>query len=195
MLRSRLKQLGVRTMNRREFVGLAAVSPLVASAAGSNDAGTGKPYIVLPDSARSYQIGGGEARILVDTDRSGGAWWLGDFHSEPGRLSSLHIHHGADEQFYALEGVLSVWIEGRWHDLPAGGLAVVPRGVPHALGNRSKQSIRFLVSGNPAGFERFFADIEALARKLPYGTPAFFAELAKVYSKYDSALLGPPPGD
>jgi len=52
---------------------------------------------------------------------------------------------------------------------------------------------RFLASGSPAGFENFFPDIEATARPLPYGSPEFLAELAKVYTKYDSELLGPPP--
>jgi hypothetical protein len=50
-----------------------------------------------------------------------------------------------------------------------------------------------LNSGNPAGFERFIADIETTARHLSYGSPEFFAELKKVHTKYDSELLEPPP--
>jgi hypothetical protein len=50
-----------------------------------------------------------------------------------------------------------------------------------------------LNSGNPAGFERFFADIETTARRLPYGSPEFFAELMNVYKKYDTEMLGPAP--
>jgi quercetin dioxygenase-like cupin family protein len=73
----------------------------------------------------------------------------------------MHLHHSADEQFYALEGVISVWMDGSWHDLPPGGLAVVPRGTPQALGNRPKGS---LISGcRPAParaglFKRFSSD-------------------------------------
>jgi mannose-6-phosphate isomerase-like protein (cupin superfamily) len=179
-------------MNRREFVGFAALAPL-ASSAGLSASPTTKSLIVQPGSGRVYDIGGGEARILVDSQLSGGGWWLGNLRSNPGRLTSLHVHHSADEQFYSLEGVVSIWVDGSWHELQAGGLAVVPRGTPHALGNRSQESIRFLASGNPAGFEGFFADIEALARRLPYGAPEFFTELKNVYLKYDSELLGPPP--
>lgn len=72
-------------------------------------------------------------------------------------------------------------------------LAVVPRGTPHALGNHTKQAVHFLNSGNPAGFERFFADIETTARRLPYGSPEFFAELMSVYKRYDTEMLGPAP--
>jgi uncharacterized cupin superfamily protein len=84
-------------------------------------------------------------------------------------------------------------VDGGWHDLPPGALAVVPRGTPHALGNRTKQAVRFLNSGNPAGFEGFFADIETTTRHFPYGSPEFFAELMKVYPKYDTEMLGPAP--
>jgi uncharacterized cupin superfamily protein len=78
-----------------------------------------------------------------------------------------------------------------WHDLSPGALAVVPRGTPHALWNRTKQAVRFLNSGNPAGFERFFADIETISRHFRYGIPDFFAEVMKVYKKYDTEMLGP----
>src|ERR1700682_6717487 len=79
---------------------------------------TDKPSILLPHSARVYDIGRGEARILVGAEQSGGAWWLGNFRNDPGRLTSLHVHHSADEQFYALEGGVSVWVDGSWEDLP-----------------------------------------------------------------------------
>jgi len=41
-------------MNRREFVGYAALAPLVASAASLKGAPADKPSILLPDSARKY---------------------------------------------------------------------------------------------------------------------------------------------
>ena len=182
-------------MDRREFVGRAALAPLVASAANREAAHPDKPSILLPDTARVYDIGHGEARILVGAEQSGGAWWLGSFRNDPGRFTSLHLHHSADEQFYALEGTVSVWVDGSWHDLPPGGLAVVPRGTPHALANRSNQTVRFLNSGNPAGFERFFADVETTSRHFKYGSPEFLAEVMQVYRKYDTEMLGPAPQD
>jgi quercetin dioxygenase-like cupin family protein len=180
-------------MNRREFVGYSALATLVASAADLKGARADKPSILLPDSARVYDIGHGEARILVGAEHSGGAWWLGSFRNDPGRQTSLHVHRSADEQFYGLEGAVSIWVDGGWHDLPPGALAVVPRGTPHALWNRTQQAVRFLNSGNPAGFERFFVDIETIVRRLPYGSPEFLAELMKVYKKYDTEMLGPAP--
>jgi hypothetical protein len=82
-------------------------------------------------------------------------------------------------------------VKGQWEELPAGSVEVAPRGVEHALGNRSQQSVRFLVAGEPAGFEHFFADLEATVHRFSYGSPEFQGELASVYQKYDSKLLGP----
>lgn len=180
-------------MNRRRLVGLAALAPLASHSTDRKAAPPGKPLIVFLDSARVYDTGHGETRILVGAEQSGGAWWLGSFLSDPGRKTSLHVHFSADEQIYVLEGTLSVWLDGRWQELPPGALAIAPHGVPHALGNRSKHPVRFLVSGEPAGFERFFADIETTAHLFSYGSPEFLVALAKVYKKYDSELLGPPP--
>jgi hypothetical protein len=78
-------------MNRREFVGHAALAPLAASAANLEDARFGKPSILLPDSAHVYDIGRGEARILVGAEQSGGAWWLGSFRNDPGSRTSMHL--------------------------------------------------------------------------------------------------------
>lgn len=96
--------------------------------------------LLLPDSARVYDIGRGEARILVGAEQSGGAWWLGKFRNDPGQLTSLHVHHSADEQFYALEGV--IFRMGGWQLArptqggPCGGAAgdTARPGEPHQTG-------------------------------------------------------------
>jgi quercetin dioxygenase-like cupin family protein len=181
-------------MNRRQFTGMAALTPFVPFITDMAAKPANQPLVVLPDSARTYDIGGGgQARILVGGQHTANNWWLGTLLSAPGRKTSLHVHFSAAEQFYVLEGLLSVWLDDRWLDLPAGSVAAVPPRIPHALGNRSHEPVRFLASGNPAGFERFFADIEKLASTLPYASKEFLAQLAVVYTKYDSKLLGPPP--
>ncbi len=180
-------------MNRRKFVATVGLAPLAGLSAELSSAAVGKPLIVLPESARVYDTGHGRTSVLVGSEQSRGRWWLGSFLSDPGRKTSLHVHFSADEQMYVLEGILSVWLENGWKDLPTGALAVAPRGVAHALGNRTKMPVRFLVSGEPAGFERFFADLETIVRRHPYGSTEFLAELAAVYQKYNSQLLGPPP--
>ena len=183
----------VTEMNRRRFVALAGAASLSTGTRDSHDAAVAKPLVVLPGDAKVYETGHGETRILVGGKESAGRWWLGNFVSDPGRKTSLHVHFSAEEQVYVVEGVLSLWIENSWKELPAGAIATAPRGLPHALGNRSQQPVRFLVAGEPAGFEHFFADLEVTARRFTYGSAEFLVELAKVYQSYDSKLIGPPP--
>jgi hypothetical protein len=57
--------------------------------------------IVTPDEAHVYQMGGGgEARILMTGERTGGAWWMGRFREDPGFMTTLHVHHKTEEQVY-----------------------------------------------------------------------------------------------
>ncbi len=194
-------------MERRNFLALCATvgasgsaESLFAQAAqtpsGTNlpaNAGKPEPLVVRPREARVYSQGLGEAHILVGGERSGGAWWLGRFREDPGFMTLLHLHHHMDEQFFVLEGVLSLFFAGTWHDLEPGTFAVVPRATPHAQGNTSKNPVHFLGSGSPAGFELFFADLDQLVRRVPPSDPQFGAEIAKLLPRYDTQPLGPPP--
>jgi mannose-6-phosphate isomerase-like protein (cupin superfamily) len=149
--------------------------------------------IVRPDQARVYSQGLGEAHILVDGKDSGGAWWLGQFREDPGFMTSLHFHYQMDEQFFVLDGVLSLHLDGKWHDLEAGAIALVPHGAPHAQGNTGKEPVRFLGSGNPAGFEDFFPELHKLVSRLSPSDLHFGAEVANILVRYDTKPIGPPP--
>jgi mannose-6-phosphate isomerase-like protein (cupin superfamily) len=139
-------------------------------------------------------MGKGEARLLVTGEQSEQAFFLGDFREFPGFLTQLHRHPNTDEQFYVLEGVLSMYFDGKWHDFTPGMLGLVPRGTPHAQGNHTKENVRFIGSGNPAGFEKLFPAVDDLInRGIRPPDPQFFAELAKIYAKCDTEPLGPPP--
>ena len=178
-------------MERRDFFALCGAAGVGAS--GAQLTPGARPAIITADQARVYSQGLGEARILVDGQGSGGAWWLGQFREDPGFMTSLHVHIRADEQFFVLDGVLSIYLEGAWHDLEAGSLAIVPHGAPHAQGNTGTKPVRFLGSGNPAGFEAFFPELDKLVSRLPPSDPRFREEVAKILTRYDTKPLGPAP--
>jgi mannose-6-phosphate isomerase-like protein (cupin superfamily) len=50
----------------------------------------------------------------------------------PGHLAS-HVHPGVSEELRVLEGAVVINIEGEDHVLTAGGRAVIPKGVSHAI--------------------------------------------------------------
>jgi mannose-6-phosphate isomerase-like protein (cupin superfamily) len=72
----------------------------------------------------------------------------------------LHIHD-FDEAFYVIEGELTFQLEDRLFTAGPGELAFAPRNVPHTYANRSGAPARFVLVCTPAGFERYFARMEA----------------------------------
>ena len=50
-----------------------------------------------------------------------------------GKMTPLHTHPDSDETMYVLEGEILMHMDGTEHRVAAGGLAVAPRGVPHAF--------------------------------------------------------------
>ena len=150
--------------------------------------------IVTPEDAQAYKmLGGGEAHLLATGESTNGAWFCGRFREDPGFMTSLHYHPNTDEQVYVIEGVLSIYIDERWHELSPGTLGVLPRGKPHAQGNRGDKPVHFVGSGAPAGFEKLFPAVDALMKRMKPGTPEFVAEFQQIMSRCDIVSLGPAP--
>jgi len=191
-------------MNRRELLFSAvAINSVLGQAVRAQDnssssstksTGTSASFIT-PEQAKLYpMLGKGEARLLVTGEQSQQAFFLGDFREFPGFLTQLHRHPNTDEQFYVLEGVLSMYFDGKWHDFTPGMLGLVPKGVVHAQGNHTKENVRFIGSGNPAGFEKLFPAVEDLLKRgMKPGDPQFVSEMAKIWPKCDTEPLGPAP--
>ena len=165
-------------------------------AAGQQSMTQLKPLIVSSNGVPAYSMMGlGEARLLMTGEETGGRWWLGHFREDPGFVTPLHLHPQTDEQFYVLDGTLSLYVDGAWQDVTAGTLVIVPRMLPHAQGNFGDSSVTFLGSGNPAGFEQYFPAIDAMAKRgLTFRDPEFHKEMATLGPRCDIQLLGPTPG-
>ena len=118
---------------------------------------------------------------------------MGHFREDPGFMTNLHYHPNTDEQVYVLDGVLSVYADDRWHELTAGTVGLLPRGKPHAQGNRSSKPVCFIGSGAPAGFEQLFPAVDALMKQMRPGTPEFIAEFQKILTRCGVVPLGPAP--
>jgi len=189
-------------MDRRQFMEISGLSVFPASlmqAPQSQQAPAAQPasapLIIGPDEAQVYAMSaGGEARLLATGDNTGGTLWVGRFREDPGFMTTLHFHPRTDEQFYVLEGALSLYIEERWRELGPGMLAVVPHGVRHAQGNRSDKPVHFVGSGSPAGFEKLFPALDALIKRgVKPGSPEFAKEFAEISKRCDMEHVGPAP--
>ncbi|GAA5153457.1 cupin domain-containing protein [Pseudonocardia eucalypti] len=69
----------------------------------------------------------------------------------PGTGVPPHVHPRQDEHIYVLEGVFTLYLDGRWETAGPGDTVLMPMGLPHAYYNRSEQNSRALFWVSPAG--------------------------------------------
>lgn len=93
-------------------------------------------------------------------------------------ITDLHRHANMDEAFYAIEGRLTVYVDGKTHLLGPGSYFFVPRGTPHAQGNPCRVPNRILVTFTPGGFERYLKDRNEVLETTTFGSPEFRAAMA-----------------
>jgi quercetin dioxygenase-like cupin family protein len=72
----------------------------------------------------------------------------------------LH-HHPFDEAFYVLEGEPTFQLGEEVRTAAPGELVFAPRGAPHTVANLSDAPVRYVLVITPAGFERYFARLQA----------------------------------
>ncbi len=126
---------------------------------------------VLEDMAVTHKL---------TADQTDGTCYLFESTFEPGMGNRLHVHAREDEIGFVVEGALEILIEGRSHVLDTGGLARLPRGIPHKIRNPSSQSSRYLFIAVPAGLDRWF-DAVTQARRDGSLDEALAGELARQY--------------
>ena len=100
-------------------------------------------------------------KVLLRSEQSGGDVSVIESVASPGFAGPpLHVHD-FDETFYVLEGELTFQLDDRLFTAGPGELAFAPRNVAHTFANRSGADARYLIVCTPAGFERYFARMEA----------------------------------
>ena len=131
---------------------------------------------VLPPTVRSSEdgeqrwfFGGGIHTWKVTSAESGGAFMLFEDAMDEGKATPLHLHPESDETMYVLEGEILMHLDGNDHRVGPGGLAVAPRGVPHAFMVLSKQ-VRMLCLHTPGSCDALLPRRErAPCRRDPRG--------------------------
>jgi mannose-6-phosphate isomerase-like protein (cupin superfamily) len=139
---------------------------------------------------------------------TGGSFSIVEHTLQPGMLGApIHTHQNEDEYSYVLEGEMTALIGRELVHAPAGALVCKPRHVPHTFWNQGNTALKLLEIIAPAGFERYFdelnelfamgepPDIErivALAQK--YGLEMDFASVADLLEKYNLWIGEPPSG-
>jgi len=104
----------------------------------------------------------------------------------------FHIHHGAEEAFYILEGAMTVTTPEREVKAEAGSFVLIPRGTIHAFANREAAPLRWLTFISPGWVSAWIEEESALLEEA--GTPELDgARQNAIYEKYGLEVVGPPP--
>jgi quercetin dioxygenase-like cupin family protein len=139
-------------------------------------------------------LGGGLITMKATAAETAGAFLLFEDLMPQGKTTPLHTHANEDETLYVLAGGLTVHIDGVDHELGAGGVAVAPRGVPHAFLVTSPTA-RVLTLLTPGSAEAFYrgASVPAGEDDDAAGPVDFDQVRASAMRNGGMQLLGPPP--
>lgn len=145
------------------------------------------------EGERRWFCGGGLHTWKVTGAETDGAFLLFEDALDAGKVTPLHLHPDADETFYLLEGTIRLHIDGEDRALGAGGVAMIPRGVPHAFLVTSPQA-RMLCLQTPGTGERFYLDASEPAAPGEAAPPVDFGRVqSSAQATGAIQILGPPP--
>jgi quercetin dioxygenase-like cupin family protein len=146
------------------------------------------------EGEKLWFYGGGVHTWLATGKETGGVFLLIDDIMTRGKTTPLHSHPEVDETLYVLDGEILVHIDGGEQTLRSGGVAMVPRGVPHAFLITSERA-RILFLETPGSSEAFYRGAsETLTPALEASAPVDFDRVrASAARNGGIEILGPPP--
>jgi mannose-6-phosphate isomerase-like protein (cupin superfamily) len=135
------------------------------------------PKIVGPADAKEGFLGSIGVRWMIDGFETAERFSLVEHPMSPRALAApLHRHTREDEYSYVLEGRMGALLGDDVVEAGPGDLVHKPRDQWHTFWNAGDEPCRILEIIAPAGFERFFAELDALGGALK-ADPAALAEL------------------
>jgi len=144
------------------------------------------PFILQPGEGKILNVPGGQLSTLkVRGEDTGGAYTVLQVTSPPAGGPPLHCHHREDEALYVLAGEYEVQCGTHTVRATPGALIFAPRDIPHAFRNVSTGPSQILVIASPAGIEKFFEEVSALAQ----GGPPDITRVREIAATYDIDLL------
>ena len=152
------------------------------------------PLVRNVDQAeRRWFYGGGLHTWLVRESEVDGDFLLFEDEVDAGKRTPLHTHPQAEETFYLLAGSMLLHVDGTESELRAGGVAVVPRDVPHAF-LVGPDGARMLCLHTPGGGEEFYLTASEPVRTGEPPPPVDFDRVKEAAMTTGTMrVVGPPP--
>ena len=147
------------------------------------------PVILMPGEGERIAVGGAASVMKAVAASTGGAFSMSEVTIAAGFPGPpLHLHRHMTDSFFVLEGTLRVVAGGHEADLPPGGYALVPPGVPHTFSNPGDAPVRVLNLNSPGGWEGYLRD---LAAAMPPDGPPDPEAFRRVFARYDVEAVEP----
>jgi quercetin dioxygenase-like cupin family protein len=138
-------------------------------------------------------MSGSTLEILVDSATSNGQVLIMRSDTTRGSGVPVHVHQREDEIFVLLNGTLVVWAGDQRQELSQGGVAVLPKDVPHTYFVTSPTAAILEVIA-PGGLEQAFREAGwDLRSPLPDNWACTPGAVATAMAKVGCTILGPPP--
>ena len=118
-----------------------------------------KPFLVPPGSGKVLKLIGVQHKLV--SQQTGGGYYLFESEFDPESGNRLHVHTYEDEVVYVLQGAIRIRLGDGALEAIEGGVAHLPKGIPHALYNPLKTPLRILALAIPGGMEQFFDELES----------------------------------
>ena len=109
------------------------------------------------EGERRWFAGGGVHTMKATAEQTDGAFILLEDRMVRGKTTPLHTHPNLDETIIVREGEILFFAEGIEHRVGPRGVAVAPRGAPHAFMVTSESAL-ILALQTPGSGEAFYRD-------------------------------------
>ena len=146
------------------------------------------------EGERRWFSGGGIHVVKASAEETDGAFILLEDQMTRGKTTPLHTHPNLDETLIVLEGEILVYAEEKEHRLGPRGVAVAPRGAPHAFMVTSESAL-ILALQTPGSGEAFYREAsEPAGAECDPGRTDWDRLRAAAQRHPDTIqILGPPP--
>jgi mannose-6-phosphate isomerase-like protein (cupin superfamily) len=141
---------------------------------------TGVKVVGPGDGAMGF-LGSIGVRFMIDGSEAAARFSLVEHPMSPRALAApVHRHTREDEYSFVLEGRMGALLGDDVVEAGSGDLVHKPRDQWHTFWNAGDEPCRILEIISPAGFERFFAELDAMGGALR-ADPEAVAELSQRY--------------
>ena len=151
---------------------------------------------VGPDQGSYLSMAGGNYRIVISGEQTGGAYAVIDMLVPPDNGPPPHAHAGFQESFHILEGEVEVLTQETTSTAVTGSFVNIPiGGLVHCFKNKSDKPARLWCVVVPAGLDAFFAEVGKPVEQgvflPPPQSPEDRARLKAIAEKYGQVIYPP----